>query len=151
MCLTFCFVREILFDSDDDWVCGVCWHNCSEGKPCETCVYRAGALCALTNASRPDRGWCCHHTNAERWVTPPQRVFSEQAFKGFHSPTRVVLKIYGAQYEVIGRGLVRIAMSSLSVPLVYGVPTAHWLDELWPPHQELDLTIEFDGDFVLEL
>jgi len=61
--------------------------------------------------------------------------------------------MFGAVYEDIGGGWFRVQMASLSVPLVYGVPTVHWVDELSPGQAgELSLVdLGIDGEFVLEL
>jgi hypothetical protein len=164
MCLTFCHVREILYDSDTEDVCGMCPHNFPDGKRCEGCAHQQSdeamsvdtySVCVLTAAPLPARRWCCHHGLWRRYpALEGVRVFGAHHLKGYLrlKPLETVLAEYGVEYEPAGGGLCRVQMASLSIPLVYGVPVEHWPATIAESAQsEQGVEIEADGIFSFEL
>jgi hypothetical protein len=127
MCLTFCHVRRILFDSDVDDVCAPCRHNVPQGRRCAACQHadEERDLCTLTHAPLPARGWCCHYNAslaARRQSVTASHLKGHLAYAGLVD----ALQLYQAGYQRQRNGSFLVDIDTLAIPICYGVPTKHW-------------------------
>lgn len=61
MCVTFCHCRRLLYWNHDPCTVDMCPVADESPQPCQTCRHRRDDdICALTNASLPEVGGCCH-------------------------------------------------------------------------------------------
>lgn len=61
MCVTFCHRRRLLYWNHDPCTTDMCPVAGEAPRPCQTCRHRRDDdTCALTNASLPEAGGCCH-------------------------------------------------------------------------------------------
>ncbi len=57
MCVTFCHRRKSLYWNHDPCLCPFA---AEDHQSCQTCLHRRGQICALTGATTPQSGGCCH-------------------------------------------------------------------------------------------
>lgn len=148
MCLCYCHNRNILFDSDENDVCGDCVHNTARGRNCASCMHAAGNICQMSRAALPTRRWCCHHD-----VTPRRgwRALTNRDLRGClrFNGLAAVLGLYDAEYRESG-GAVLVNLDALAIPLIYGVPVSHWPDAVLET-EYLEKVPLADGLFALKL
>lgn len=139
MCLQWCHTTKRLIDND--LPCLDCTHFPQHGAPagesCATCIHRVASedtapFCGLSKAPIPLRAHCCHW-NVERESRPILLLSDADVAPG-------VLDMWGVtsiaalfahsdsapEVSVEGDGRVQVALDDLAIPLVYGVPAAHW-------------------------
>ena len=128
MCLTYCHIRGIVYDSDTDEVCGVCGYNLPDGRDCACCTHCEGnGTCALTHSPTPARGWCCHHNvklSTGEVAISQADVRGTLRFVGVPDVFDLYDAIYAADEDKEDR--YTIDLDSLATPITYGIPTVHW-------------------------
>ncbi len=164
MCLQWCHRQGWLINNDV--ICGNCDYRAPQSLPtsfaCTTCTHReerAGTegACTLTREVVPLAGRCCH------WNVAPNRaiilVLSHAELAPWISGPRGVSGVFdesdtAPDVVVDTQQRVTVNLEELSVPLVYGVPSADWdaalgLDALQPTpalhppaHQDVEALLE---------
>ena len=136
MCLQWCHVQCWLINNDLPCT------GCPSGDPqrlpaplaCATCtqhVAQAGTrgICMLTREQVPLAGRCCHW-NADAQTTSPLVLGTADLAPWLHAP-RGVAGVFddsetAPEVAVDAQQRVTVNLDDLSVPLVYGVPSADW-------------------------
>lgn len=130
MCLTLCHIREVLYDSDTDEVCGVCIYNQPDpSRSCNTCSHHQAGRCRLTQAPRPARHWCCHCNAVPLSGTLNVGADTVRGVVRFFGLPRLLM-LYDVDWEGTDDGATYgVQIASLALPLTYGIPTVHWAEE----------------------
>jgi len=97
MCVTFCYVKQILFWNHNSCTEEICSLAGQAQGPCQTCCHRRDEVCALTNAPLPAADGCCHWnaTLIEGFVSVTPAMVAPLA--GFFTRTRDVVAQYSHQ------------------------------------------------------
>ncbi len=154
MCLTFCHKRNILYDSDTNEVCDVCPDNWGQYKSCQTCNHRRDKQCGLTSAPIPEDRWCCHYNviQVDGTVLVEMEQLKGQSVRSLG--LRHAFQIWDTEYSDEGDGQYQVILSSLAVPLVFGMPMTHWANALLENSKVVwdrdDISLP-ESDFVLLL
>lgn len=147
MCLAYCHVRALLFDTDTDEICVVCPHNYPEGRGCQSCYHRQGVICDLTEAPLPVRRWCCHCNQS---ATTTRIEIRQVVLWGAWQTWGInrVLDWYGVAHE--GEDIV---IADLNRPLTYGIPVKHWTEQWLTANNPIAETLPADvfDDFCVKL
>lgn len=146
MCLQWCHVHSWLIDND--LPCAGCERGEAARLPaawsCASCTHliarnNQAAMCGLTREAPPLIGRCCH------WQAEPSTLadlaIGDDAIAPWLAGTAVTIfeRSPSAPPVSVAAGQVLVALDSLSVPLVYGVPAADWDAALgWECAQEMD-------------
>ena len=141
MCLQWCHVTSRLIDNDlpCDWCALFPPERLPPEQTCATCAHCAEPadqppFCTLTAAPLPRQRACCH------WNTPLEARATLHLVESDIAPGLLVTSVAALfdesdtapPYSPDAAGHVRVALSALATPLVYGVASNGW-DAALPP------------------
>lgn len=97
MCVTYCYVKRILFWNHNSCTEEICSLAGEAQGPCQTCCHRRDQVCALTNAPLPAAGGCCHWNARLIEGLVPVTPAMVAPLAGFFTSTRDVVAEYPRQ------------------------------------------------------